>query len=413
VRGIEQLQTVYCEGWDAEERAVVGPLDPREARRRDAGGEQYAVLALHGGSPVALAEISWRHRSITLWQFDPERRRTGKHHLRRLADERLLLIEAAEWHYPDPDRPEFDPTVARRRRRYSADGRLEDREEPGGDYGGSRYRYDRVAVESLRHPVPPFGEWSALVAFAVETVSPAATCAETDTLPAGLAVSTRTEPPWRPPSPLQPGPVERLFQPGTRLPVTDQAVAAVELRDVGRLRMPTGRLVACDPALLEWPEDSPPFTVSVPPGSYPVTLSVARWVDQPAHVRVAAARLEVSKEPVHSWELALRPGEEPLTLGDGEFFGFGVDAGMACFVDAAAVPAFQALLERDEGWELFSGMEDGVTVSFDLPGAEANLIAFASGWGDGAYPTWIGRDAGGEVACFVADMLLASRRVTN
>ncbi|MGN9813547.1 DUF4241 domain-containing protein [Micromonospora sp. BQ11] len=30
-----------------------------------------------------------------------------------------------------------------------------------------------------------------------------------------------------------------------------------------------------------------------------------------------------------------------------------------------------------------------------------------SGWGDGAYPTWIGRDADGTVACFVADMLLA------
>lgn len=407
MRRIEQLQIVYCEGWDGEDQAVVGPLDPGEARRRDAAGEQYAVLAVHEDSPVAVAEISWRHRSVTVWRFDRERRRTGKHHLRCLADERLLLIEAADWHYPDPDRPEFDPTVARQRRRYSADGRLEELEEPGENRGGSRYRHGRVAVESLRHPVPPFGDWSALVALAVEAVSPTATCVETDTLPAGLTVSARTEPPWRPPSPLRPGPVERLFQAGTRLPITNQTAATVEVRDVGQLRMPTGQLVACDPAFLQWPEDSPPFTVSVPPGSYPVTLSVARWVDQPAHVRVAAARLAVSEEPVHSWHLALRPGEEPLTLGDGEFFGFGVDAGMACFVDAAATPAFRALLEQDEDWQLFNGMDDDVTVSFDLPDAGANLIAFASGWGDGAYPTWIGRDASGEVVCFVADMLLA------
>jgi len=34
------------------------------------------------------------------------------------------------------------------------------------------------------------------------------------------------------------------------------------------------------------------------------------------------------------------------------------------------------------------------------------VVAWASGWGDGAYPTWIGRDSSGEIACFVADMLL-------
>ncbi|WP_431903084.1 DUF4241 domain-containing protein [Amycolatopsis thermoflava] len=29
-----------------------------------------------------------------------------------------------------------------------------------------------------------------------------------------------------------------------------------------------------------------------------------------------------------------------------------------------------------------------------------------SGWGDGSYPTWIGRTAGGAIACFVADFLV-------
>src|SRR5690606_40938826 len=138
------------------------------------------------------------------------------------------------------------------------------------------------------------------------------------------------------PSPLQPGPVERLFQAGTRLPTTNQTVATVEVRDVGQLRMPTGQLVVCDPAFLRWPEDSPPFTVSVPPGSYPVRLSVARWVGQPAHVRVAGARLAVSEEPVHSRHQALRPGEGQLTLSAAEFYGLGGDACMSCFVAAAA-----------------------------------------------------------------------------
>jgi len=38
---------------------------------------------------------------------------------------------------------------------------------------------------------------------------------------------------------------------------------------------------------------------------------------------------------VVAWELALRAGQDPRLLGDGEFYGFGVDAGMACLVAAA------------------------------------------------------------------------------
>jgi hypothetical protein len=45
-------------------------------------------------------------------------------------------------------------------------------------------------------------------------------------------------------------------------------------------------------------------------------------------------------------------------------------------------------------------------VDVAAPESDANLIAFASGWGDGSYPVWIGRTASGDVACLVADMLL-------
>lgn len=47
---------------------------------------------------------------------------------------------------------------------------------------------------------------------------------------------------------------------------------------------------------------------------------------------------------------------------------------------------------------------DDETGELTDPDSGANLIAFSTGWGDGCYPTWIGRSASGDIACFVADM---------
>jgi hypothetical protein len=96
--------------------------------------------------------------------------------------------------------------------------------------------------------------------------------------------------------------------------------------------------------------------------------------------------------------MGLRPGEDLRILGDKGFFGFGVDAGTACFFDATAAPAMARLTQ-----EFVLG---GTTAELTDPQSGVNLIAFHSGWGDGSYPTWVGRAATGDVACFIADMLL-------
>jgi hypothetical protein len=170
--------------------------------------------------------------------------------------------------------------------------------------------------------------------------------------------------------------------------------------------MPTGRLVAADPGWL--PVELEPFTVALPPGRHAVTLAVARFVEQPDHVRVAACRVDVREAPVTSWEPALLPGEDPDLLGAGESFLVGVDAGLLCFFDAAMLPG---LMELSAVWDGPRGLWDELTdvvvrehsVELEDPETKANLIAFTSGWGDGAYPVWIGRCADGEVACVVAD----------
>jgi len=184
------------------------------------------------------------------------------------------------------------------------------------------------------------------------------------------------------------------------------AAAVVELIPAGKVRLSSGRLVAADPEVLGG--EQPPFTVAVAPGTYPVTVAGVRFVERPDRVRVAAARLEVSDRPVVRWELALQEGQSLLDLGAGEYYGFGVDTGQASFADA---DVWQALAERDpdgrDQWE-------DAWIEYGRVAAERHfvvvddgaMIAWPSGWGDGSYPTWIGYDATGDVACFVADMRL-------
>lgn len=151
--------------------------------------------------------------------------------------------------------------------------------------------------------------------------------------------------PAHPPGPLQPAQLDLLFTAGTRL-VPDPLFmpgagdrVVVEVLPAGMLRMPSGRFIAADPGWID--AECQPFTPAVPPGEYPVLVSVVRWVDHPEK-RVAAAKLAICGDPVTSWELALLPGRDPRTLPDEDVFGFGVDTGTACFFDAVAVPPWPA-----------------------------------------------------------------------
>ncbi|SHN47167.1 DUF4241 domain-containing protein [Cryptosporangium aurantiacum] len=374
---IPQLDAVYCEGWDPVTRGVVGVLDPAVARARDSRGEQYAVLLLVGDVPFALMEIAWAYRACTVWHFDDELRRWLKHDLRRLADDDLFLIEAVEWTYFDPAHDEFDPSATQETEEYAPDG---------NDAGWAH------------HPMPQFGDWSSLAALHDDGLRCLA-CVDAAALPEQVAPSPLAEPPWRPPQPLQPD-LDAVLQNGGRLRLAYEDAtedSIVELREAGELRMPTGRLVAADPYPLEF--GNKPFTETVPPGSYPVIISYL-----PDSGTTAAARLVIRDEPVERWELALCAGQDTIALGDGEFYGFGVDTGTACFVDAAGADALPALLEPR--WIEFHDREHGPTQTVDLGESGANVISWASGYGDGSYPTWIGRTKGGEIACFVADMLM-------
>ncbi|MFI7489288.1 DUF4241 domain-containing protein [Micromonospora echinaurantiaca] len=374
---------VYADGWDG---SVVNPLGRTEAEARDAAGTPYAVLLLADGRPECVLAMSWADGYCGTTRFDHRGRRVAADEWRRTPDGDLFLRCRRTWNGPDSiGEHEFPHVAARHATTYRLNGRRHDIDEPQGDRGG---RLDTSRIEAApRTPRPAFGVWHDLLGLAagVRLVAAAAD---------GLPVTSDGEPPWRPPRPMAPGDVENLFVEGSERTVAGGAERArLEVRQVGDVHLPSGRLIATDPAWLE--HDAVPYTVTVPPGRYPVTLSLARIGDDPRHLRVAAARLDVTDRPVRSWEMALRPGQDPIDLGHDEFFGFGVDAGMACFVDADEAAG------RIDTWR-----ELGFGDEAYLRAGDGGMVLWLSGWGDGAYPTWIGRDVEGAVACFVADMLL-------
>lgn len=190
---------------------------------------------------------------------------------------------------------------------------------------------------------------------------------------------------------------------------------AVDVLDIGAVHFPTGTLFACDP-LVEL-EDARPFIQTIPAGSYPVKICVVP--SKTYGDRYACVKVEVRAGKPVRYELGMT-GSENLDADweDGDYFGFGVDAGMGCVADIQTQAAFQAYwnkrLEEDEDIDPYNDLfcdlleenakahpqyqgDCGDWLNWTVPDTNCNLPIFASGWGDGCYPVYFGYDEKDEV----------------
>ncbi|GAA4603951.1 hypothetical protein BJY16_004807 [Actinoplanes octamycinicus] len=383
------LVAVYGAGWDG--RALVNPMSRAEAATRDT----YAVVLLDGSRVRLEIRVAWADSYLAAVRYDDRGRQVAQHEFRPSADGGLALWTAATWDGPDDlVGDEYERRAAQRfATYYRSDGRLLIEERPNGEGGGLRTQTGFEAAPRLPRPGP--GDWAGLLTL---IGAGPAEVVESDTH--DLPVVHDSAVPWQPPRSLQPGDVAGLFTEGAVRPVAGgRTTARIEVVAAGDLRLPSGRLVAADPGWLS--DDQAPYLVTVAPGSYPVTISRAHLAGDEEHVRIAAARLTVADRPVARWELVLCDGQDPLDLREGYYYGVSVDAGLACFLDAEQREHYAAWFDDDLPDELLEFDQGGFAM---LDGGE--LIAYSSGWGDGAYPTWIGRDQDGEVVCFVTDMRL-------
>jgi hypothetical protein len=205
-----------------------------------------------------------------------------------------------------------------------------------------------------------------------------------------------------------------LFHDGAVLPAGDLTVTA-RTQEIGNVVLPDGKIVVADAFA---GADRSPLAQTVPPGEYPVVLSLITYPDSP-YEAVAAALLRLAPgEPV-TWRLATIPGQDVAALGADEFFGYPVDSGTALFASPAGARLFGEKLSilgvLDVGYlkQVSQAMEanapnGGGWANLVLDSRSgANVVLFQSGYGDGVYAAYWGYDGDGTLVCLATDFDLA------
>lgn len=189
----------------------------------------------------------------------------------------------------------------------------------------------------------------------------------------------------------------------------------MERRRLGRLAMPTGSLVACDPM---YGLETEPFEVTLECGKYPVILFAAQLRDE---TLPAYAMLKVGEKEPTDWEIATVVGETPEEAN--ESGGYPVeDEGLGSFMDAGTAKALMdythAVMPDDDDYrramrrQVFRRGNDGYSwanihlqrdANISYAPHSLNVIAFDAGFGDGLYTTYIGRDDEGDIQQIVTD----------
>ena len=204
-------------------------------------------------------------------------------------------------------------------------------------------------------------------------------------------------------------------------PLATGLMAKLTVTSLGMARIPSGKLGACDPFVNL--ED--PVIVRIPPGDYPVYVTVADVSEEQngTHMREAYVSLVMSDATATQVEAAPSIDGPPPA---GEFFGVGVDAGTVAFVDADSVG--RCMPEDPGSWydQVFDTDDDlhswfaVMDADNPLPAGQANLVmprATAgenvvlahSGWGDGFYPLLQTKDAKGKLTAIHIDLQVVGK----
>ena len=204
---------------------------------------------------------------------------------------------------------------------------------------------------------------------------------------------------------------ERYFSPGM---IGGQQLEVVR---VGLCSVPSGELLVRDPACCLESREELPYFITGPVGNYPVELAFVR--PDGTEPLFVAARVRFNYLTAVRFEQALI-GNEELEDYNGGFFGFFSYSGLGCICDRRVHRSFCSFVEKwreqhPEGSlmeDLFGPLLDKNShrggngwINWVIPGSKYQLPIFRTGWGEGQYPVYWGRDAGGDVCQLVIWMI--------
>jgi hypothetical protein len=113
--------------------------------------------------------------------------------------------------------------------------------------------------------------------------------------------------------------------------------AAVQVEQIAALKVRTGALIVCDPTAAMVPEDCPPLTERFPSGDWPVLLC-----------RVPSGTTDDATQMLCVGALVRFGTGEAVRWAEDRSHEYGVDAGAACFMDAAALPTWGWLMNTED-----------------------------------------------------------------
>lgn len=198
-----------------------------------------------------------------------------------------------------------------------------------------------------------------------------------------------------------------MFKSGARYRWAGKTDSVQEVRSLGEISLPTGQLAVCDPL---WGAQAlvqvEPLAVFTDPGSYGVTLAVARWPEAADLFElsgmIAAAKVTITDTPVATWELA-----RTRLTGEGPPHRLTVDSGVGCLLDFSAVGSLTKLNRRGGSIDqALTDISSRLSAKVVDPTTGLSVILFKCPMGDGDYPIWIGRDERLAVSCYIVHLSL-------
>lgn len=178
-------------------------------------------------------------------------------------------------------------------------------------------------------------------------------------------------------------------------------------KQIALLHVPNGRLSVAD---VFFTFDTRALDFQVEPGDYPVVLSLIRtggndWEDN------AAAKVVFSDGEVVRWERAFYEGDKPEDFGEGVISAFAMDSATAAFFSPESGQEFTERMDSDFDaylQELIDATavnqgEGSWAVLYPKADSPNNLVAFAPGYSDGRYGSYLGYDAEGKLICLVSE----------